>query len=297
MIACHHQRPNGFTLVELIVVIAILATLAALAVGAYSRIQQGKDQSATETTLAKINSILDVRYAAVVDQARKLPIPSPLLTYCDNDNDRARVVLIYAHLTVNFPTTKAEASADIVIDPDGAGPLPPLTIARHLKAFDMVAEAGTPEQQSAACLYAALTGTSDAGAAGLDQIVVNTPAGRAFADAWGTPIAFTRLTYAAELDSPPWSKGTAPSKDPVDPLGRLVPGWTNLGDFWSKVAGKHLNYSGFPATYPGPGRNWVMSAISAGYDGEFNTEFNTLLTDPTNLLSFRLRREGQKAGN
>ena len=287
-------RPNGFTLVELIVVMAILATLAALAVGAYSRVRAGQAESTTETTLAKINSILDVRYAAVVDRARKLPIPAELLTYCGNDNDRARVVLIYAQLTVNFPTTKAEASADIQVDPDGTGPQPPITIAQHLRAFDTVTAAGTPEEQSAACLYAALTSSSDAGAAGLDQQTVTTPAGLAFVDGWGMPIAFTRLTYKAELNSPPWSKGTSPSKDPVDPLRRLVPGWTtNWADFWPKVAGQHINYGGFPATYPGPGANWVMSAISAGR----KREFNDLITDPDNLLSFRLRREGQKAGN
>ena len=65
-----NARP-GFTLIELLIVIAIIGVLAALSAGAYFRIADGQRASATEATLSKLNTGLDRRWRAVIDQAAK----------------------------------------------------------------------------------------------------------------------------------------------------------------------------------------------------------------------------------
>lgn len=288
MIRLGRSRRRGFSLVELIVVMGIMATLAILAVGTYNRLRAGQNEAATESTLSKLNNAMDVRYSQIVNDANrdaaKGNFPAGLLTFCNNDPDVARSALVYLNLLKAFPTTYAEATTPFTL---GSYQFTPN------RAFSTLVSAGTGEEQSAACLYIALTSSTDAANGTLDQQTAQSPAGTVFIDAWNRPIAFSRLTYAAELNSAPWYRGTGASKDPADPLGKLST-WGNLGAFWPNVAGRHWNYGSLPTTYPGAGANWVMTAISAGPDKDFGSN---PVNDATNHLSYRLRREGQKAGN
>lgn len=288
MIRNAQTRRRGFSLVELIVVMGILATLAILAVGTYNRLRAGQSEAATESTLSKLNNAMDVRYSQIVNDANrdaaKGNFPAGLLTFCNNDPDIARSALVYLNLLKAFPTTYTEATTSFAL---GGYQF------RPNQAFTALVSSGTPEEQSAACLYIALTSSTDAASGTLDQQTGQTAAGTVFLDAWNRPIAFSRLTYATELNSPPWYRGTGASKDPADPLGKFNT-WGNIGTFWPNVAGRHWNYGSLPTTYPGTGANWVMTAISAGPDKLF---VGNPVTDATNHLSYRLRREGQKAGN
>ncbi|MCZ2343291.1 MAG: prepilin-type N-terminal cleavage/methylation domain-containing protein [Bacteroidales bacterium] len=297
MIRNAQTRRRGFSLVELIVVMGILATLAILAVGTYNRLRGGQNEAATESTLSKLNNAMDVRYAQIVNDANrdaaKDNFPTGLREYCNNDPDIARSALVYLNLLKAFPTSHAEATTTFQLVTPA-----PLKIYqfRPNTVFSAVANAGTAEEQSAACLYIALTSSTDAASGTLDQQTGQTAAGTVFRDAWNRPIAFSRLTYATELNSPPWYRGTGASKDPADPLGKLsgLGGKLNA-EFWPNVAGRHWNYTGFPSGgYPGTGANWVMTAISAGPD---KTATASVISDPKIFLSYRLRREGQKAGN
>lgn len=297
---CQRSPRRGVSIVEITVVMAIMATLAALAVGAYSRLRSGQTGSATEATLNQINSVLDGRYTEVVNRANRATISTELLTYAGNDNDRARSVLIYAYLTKYFPTSFAEATTDFTIDHDGdnGATTPRIILVRHLSVFDPpgLVNAGTAEEQSAACLYMILTTGTDSVGGTFDQQTGQTDAGRVLLDGWNSPIAFTRLTYTTEINNAPWANTRYPSRDPIDFNGKIG-SWTaaQRTDFWSQAAGNHIAYTGQPATWKSsyPGTNWVMSTISGGADGQFGN----LVTDPGNYLSFRLRRTGEKAEN
>jgi prepilin-type N-terminal cleavage/methylation domain-containing protein len=70
MIRSRSSRRPAFTLVELISVIAIIAVLTAIAVGTYFRVRIAQEEAATETTLAKLQSQLDLQWRSVLDNSR-----------------------------------------------------------------------------------------------------------------------------------------------------------------------------------------------------------------------------------
>lgn len=117
----HHRR--GFTTIELLIVLAIVALLGSLAASAVFRVRATSERTATETTLTKLASALDVHWKAVIDSARKeydsLPanIKQNLVTLADNAvgsasapkphprrDDRARLLYIKLRLKQEFPT-------------------------------------------------------------------------------------------------------------------------------------------------------------------------------------------------
>ena len=156
MIDSGRARRGGFSLIELLVVIGIMATLAALAVGTYNTLRTGQNDKSTESTLSKLNSVMDARYVEVIDRSRNVykslnpTEAAKVKAMADGDDELAQVLLAYAHLTVNFPTTKLEAQSDINLGGH---------VVNHLGVFNTIAS-GTPEQESAACLYTILTSSN-----------------------------------------------------------------------------------------------------------------------------------------
>ena len=311
-------RRAGFSLVELMAVIAILGLLAALAAGAFFRVSAAQRTSATESTVSKLMALVEKKRSAVVDGINngRNPVPADIVTLAGGDPDRAKAIWIYMTLKNEFPTTQKEAVNAVVPIPAWSTSIP------HKKVFDVLPSGTYPslEHESAACLYLALTQSGTGGVTtdseGLQNqtttFTVGTTPVTAFADAWGTPVAFVRLTYTPEIDTGTYANTRAKSKDPMDPLGKLgeeVGAWTTvtgsslrLDQFWAKMTENHLSTAGTPTSYPGPRyippanrpatpatRTSLLTVVSAGPDKNFGTLFGSDDAASDNIVSYRLK--------
>ena len=309
------DRRRGFTLVELLVTILLIAILAALTTGAVFRVLAGEKNRATESTLSKIETGLNRKWSAVLDDARddmrqnRLPTATAaaLLAAAGNDKDRAEVIWTYAKLKNEFPTTFQEARTAVILP--GVATIPARSMFAQLPNVPLPT---TPEQaarQSAACLYVSLTAAGVRGETmsldGMNQQVADLPldpnnpaagTARMFVDSWGQPIAFFRMGFPQEVQGPPYARSGA-VRDPCDPLGKLVQfnptTWTpaQLNGFWLIVTQNQFGVgtlipSPYPAAQP---QNWVATTVSAGPDAEWGSFF-----DGDNLIGFRTRREGAR---
>ena len=273
----HSGQRRGFSLLEMLAVVAIMGVLMAIAIGAFYRIRGNETVRMTEATLRKINTALDRRWSAVIDKAaedaRTGAIPQDVMSYADDDKERARVIWTYMLLKNEFPTTIAEAKTDITFT---GSPLKARAI-----FVNQLTTAATPELESATCLYISLTQSGNRGETmATDGISIEDfGTARAFTDSWGKPIAFSRMTFAPEVDNSPYLKQNVPSHDPIDPNGYLTTYTTNwtaarCNAFWTAMAQNHLGVvSGtsalIPSTYTtSAAKNWVPSAFSAGANGK-----------------------------
>ena len=317
-------RRGGFSLIEILVVMAIIGVLSALAVGTFFRIAAGQRVKTAEGALRNLQTAFDNRRKAIVEEVAdpRIQPPQAVVTFTQkadpqtgaavNDLDRARTVWAYLRLKNEFPTTYTEAVTDIFIDSNGNNVADPGEPAlKHRKLFEQVLNTGSNEEQSAACLYLALTATGSSGVAvggdTFQRISGDGPAGRSFLDVWNKPIAFSRLTYSAELDAQPYQPATASAtsgKDSLDAKGRLSAYdtvWTQAkrDAFWSAVVANHLASGGVLATYDQT-RNWMMTAVSGGPNLTLTGPPGLLISNDDaagdNLISYRLRKEG-RSGN
>lgn len=303
------RRP-AFTLIELLVVISIIALLAAITSGVFARVRVGQQKSATGTTLDKINSLIERRWKAVNDQVaddvkNNHPGYSAVLGAVQNP-DLAKAIWTHAKMKNEFPMSLAEAKTDVVINANGT--LVP--IQRKAIFAPLLAEAN-PFEESAACLYVAVTANAGGGTAtdtdGIQQQIGTTTGGnKCFRDSWGTPIAFVRTVYNAEVANPPFVRTGQPT-DPFDPRGKLgtvTAAWTtsgannSLATWWNTQRLNVPSFAQVPANYPGA-VNHIPTAISAGPNKNFGVDVYGLApgdTDPgkDNILSYRQRREGTR---
>ena len=317
-------RPRrGFSLIEVLVVIAIIGILAAMSAGAMFRLRAAQTTSNTEGTLSKLHGLMATRWSAVLDGAKKT-VPVDLIDRCGGDKERAGSVWAYASLKNEFPTTFLEATT--AIDLGGGVKLQPRGIFKAVStnngATYIATQTPTAEQQSAALFYVAITqGGNQGNAAGSDgsnqQVggtdVVDTAAMSpkpvvslpVYKDGWGTHVIFVRNASFGEIGAAPYMKanavplqggGTLTVKNPLDPMGRLL---VRTGNPWASTAPTN-GYRTTMLTGLGladfTNENFLPTLVSAGANKQFGTQYFDVVADDSadNLLSYRLRREGDK---
>jgi hypothetical protein len=323
-------------------VIALLSLLAALAAGTYFRIRNGQLISTTETNLQKINSGLERIWSAERDRiekeftSRQLPFNvqyDSLLTACGGPNqvERAKAVWLTLRLKQEFPQTFSEARANITFTtPTVTITLPPKqNFVTALAGITDVTPANSDQSanQSAALLYLILTDKGTRGEvfdptplnAFIRNLSVNGYDGKAFYDAYDSPIAFARFFTSDEINNDPYSRHSSAavaadtqlkiSNNPLDFSSRLHggastnppnPAWNNAGAFRTAA--------GFGTNAATTRQNFIPTVLSAGpnrvwdnYDPPFNAAAAnvgyvtyTYGTDSDNIFGFRLRKQAAR---
>lgn len=311
------RRP-AFTLVELLVVMALIVTLAALTVGAVFRVQVAQRRGTTEATIQKLDSLLQQKLKTIQeqvnDEARLQKGGYKDLTDAGFPPDVAKAVLMYARTKYQLPISFTEAKTQFVMGGVTYNH-PTLDDATHKKVLPyyatLPAASGVPAEESAVCLYIAL---SQLGNNGLDQQIgdaPNTPGQKCYVDSYGEPLYFNRLAFGGdggtELDAPPFVKAGGvfdpfyPNQKPGG-FGNLAtdyPG-NNATSFntnvWTPFMQSFPVWAVPPALpnlktqYPGL-KNHTAAVISSGADKILGSP---ALYSGDNLVSYRLRKEGAK---
>jgi prepilin-type N-terminal cleavage/methylation domain-containing protein len=237
----HHRRRDGFTLIEIMVVLGIIGILVGLSIGAIMRIQTAQQIRSSSDVVEKVQVAVDNQYKAIIAQAAKdlsngqpnVPDAQAILTFCSGDTDRALALLTYCRIRQSFPQVFAEVQ--------------PFTIAgftyqvksQFLPFQGATAPANVQSyyQQSAILLYAAVaqTGaggsvfTSDATNAAINpsfQFGSLTGPVPVYMDSWKQPVGFCRFGTNLELQGAPYTNTKTGLLDPLDPSGKLQ-NWTN----------------------------------------------------------------------
>lgn len=310
-------RRAAFTLIELLAVIAIIAVLLAMSAAAFYRTRVQQQESATNVTLSKLQSELDVQWKTVLDRgaedARTRSIPQAILSWSGNDDRRAKVVWTKILLRVEFPQTFYDAvnfpvalksmgfnvpmKSDYFQAVQGMAPAP-------------VANPGYPQAhyESAALLYLALK----QGRRGMQAFNPNEQVGphaigsvdlygksfNVFIDTWGEPIAFIRwptgATMMDDINQPPFQvlntiAGVPTAVDPQDPEKTLhVATWANQSSFSNSI---------HPLNANGP-LNLSPFVFSAGRDKQYGVDATYAGVGSTdeldNLYGYRQRGVGRK---
>ena len=311
------SRRAAFTLVELLGVIAIIAILLALSAGAYFRVRVQQQESATGTTLLKLQSELDTQWKAVVDNAnldaKTRSISPAIVSWSGNDDRRAKVVWTKILLRVEFPQTFYDA-IDFPVQLKTLGFNVPIK-STYFQAVQGMSPApvqnpGYPQAhyESAALLYISLTQgrrgmhaftPEQVGAHAIGSVDLYGKSFKCFIDTWGEPIAFIRWPTGAagtDLNDPtqPFQvfntiNGVKTPVDPQDPEKTLYDStWANQGKFSNSIHVLNPN---------GP-LNLSPFVFSAGRDKQYGVDATYAgvgsVDELDNLYSYRARRVGGK---
>ena len=283
---------DGFTLIELLIVISILALIAAITASAVFRVNSTQAIKRTETSVQKIAGGLSQQWQAVIDDVeddyKNARIPAVVFTAANNDRDLAKAIWLKLKLRHEFPQTVTEATSDVKFNNVVVLPKKQAYIA--LLAGIVTTSL---DQESSACLYAALSQTRRGQIFNPDsvgpEIVQSAGKANLFVDGWGKPqpICFQRwptsLTPAAQAElnqvpgdyAKPSTANSVKSIDPGDPFGKLQT-WNNTA-LLDNALGK-----------PGIGQNnnFTPYVWAYGADRSPNTS--------DDILSFRMLRQGQR---
>ncbi len=330
---CHSERRQGFTLVEILVVLTIIAVLMALAAASTSKIIGVSQYNTTANTIRKVYSRLQSQRAAVMKAAEKEDIATTQSSSVYNSilaaagynssspsssiqdwGVRTRVIYTKLRLKQEFPMTFVEA----------LGPTPLAAKPAYVKAFTGLSGTDTSgvNYQASACLLKALQeGRQGSAVTGDDygstSVRLFTDSANhsqvpALVDGWGMPLLYYRWpTGSSEVD------GLAPAvqtsvtgqaasttqsivRDPEDPLGMLMnanwystSGRTTFESWCHSMTNNSAQYAFY----------LIPVVASSGPDKlpgltsptmAFDTSTGNVDTDKDNVYSFRLMPPGAR---
>ncbi len=236
------RAPSGdrsaFTLIELLVTISIIATLGAISITTVRSSIETARQAQTETTIAKIDSVLTSiyeRYQYLRLDMSDLPTNLP-----GEERARQRIYRMRDLLRCDLPCTTNELGTASQLD----GTFTPLQESYRLAVAN---SGGFGDNYNAELLYLVVTNADPESRAGFsDRDVADTDGNGLleFVDGWGNPICWMR-----------WAPGLeASDRQPVLPLD---------------PANAELDADPFDPLKVGDGWFLVPYVFSAGPDGEY----------------------------
>ncbi len=291
---CSINRRNGFTLLELMIVIGLIALLLSISVGTLRNAIGLARQRQTETTILKIHGLLQQRVEAFDRAMDKLNLTQPKqkLTLDFNGKYGSSYFLNYAQDSrlietlvrkqlqqARFPQNFAER------DLSGSASLPPL--APH-----------NPVTQSSALLYWILTGSEIFGVPPVDESdfssaeVQDTDGDglKEFVDGWGRPLRFyrwpTQLFRTGSGASPQPGAIGYQSLSPVDPSR------TYASVIWSGLPS--ANATGYDPLSQDPDDPTAQMYLAARADssGTVMRAFEDLFNTPSTYHAFLIVSAG-----
>lgn len=220
MMIRHPRTRDGFSLLELLVVMAIIALLLALSFSGIMSVRKAQQVRSTTTTIQKVQSAVDARYKAIIAQAQidistgggSSQDAQSMIDFFNGDREAAKALLTYARLRQAFPQTFAEVSLPNTFTNSAGQTIPYFTAGNYIYPVksEFLPFVGVspgslqPWQQSAALLYAAVSQTGvggsafnsdDAMAGNQMDLTGAQQAFRVYMDAWRQPIGFNRFGY------------------------------------------------------------------------------------------------------
>jgi len=208
----HDRSAQGFTLVELLVVLAIVALLSALMLSGLASAARSQKREATKRFIGRLSDV-------IIDAFEDFEDVAPSIYYQAGGGNNG-LVAVRRRLRELFPDSWMDVAggpSNIVAGADETA------TGRAYQRYKLAGGMPTAEYEDAECLYMIITqsGLFPELVAQIrpEQVGdVDQDGKREFLDAWGTPIAFLRWApgYSSRLQIP--SASTHP-----DPFDRAVP--------------------------------------------------------------------------
>jgi prepilin-type N-terminal cleavage/methylation domain-containing protein len=242
---------NGFTLLEILVVIGIIGVLAALTAVAVTKVISGQRGSNTRTAMATIEKTLNEHWAYVVSEAKKetgLDVAfaniDTIFGHDSTAGERNRLIWIKLRLMEAFPRSYQEMNLPYPHKKLAAlntNPIIPANLQKYGATYNKALGGRTNDQkggltESSACLLIALSVMRNGTVLNADVLgsaVADTDNDgiKEFVDGWGNPLAFFRFptgNKALQDTNPYIGTPRAAFADPVDPGGVLL-NWNGAG--------------------------------------------------------------------
>ncbi len=282
----------GFTLVELLVVIAVIGILVSLSAVGYLQVRKTRMRKTSEDVVSKLQLGIDNQVKIIADnvrqeQAKRTPEFEKLFAYCDGDTDRAAALLLYCRLKQNFPQVSELTVNGSPSTPSSGFSVAGVTFPWPQPFLALRSMSGSPEEQSAAVLYVALSqrvqgGNAFASDEATSGAQTDLNGFRIYKDAWGNPIPFARFTTPDDL---PGNR----NQDPFDPRGKLASWNSTKRDAAEDV----IVYAPNATPTPPPSRPVVFNNLNKGiiaYSWGDNEQPEGLKGD--DIAGYRLRALG-----